>query len=346
MGNSVLYNTAGSIALAVNFEVQGAYSDKYLTKEGDTTIRINSEFFVRVDDTVFSFEDDVDLTEEDLDAGVSFDASETYCIYACHPLDGTITPQCKISKNVTYPDGGWDAANSRKIGGFDTDGSGHVSESTLWDLRTVALDGMASDDHDATHVKDGSDEIDGDHLDIDYTPANYTPSTTPSEASDVDHLAAHLAGIDNALADVAFASGYGVRWDSVNDIMVTGVVSGGTFMQMTLENFPVHEKAVRCVMDASNVVQYYSHPDDTTLKESGEAASLDGTDGQVVVEMPQFHCIVGQRDGDYAYYLVGERPFSLTLSDDSVVGSIVHPWFWEGGTLAEVKYRGAFEVVL
>lgn len=54
--------------------------------------------------------------------------------------------------------------------------------------------------HASSHVKDGSDEVNGDHLDIDFTPQHYIPDTLPAEASDVDHLAAHLAGIDNALA--------------------------------------------------------------------------------------------------------------------------------------------------
>ena len=53
--------------------------------------------------------------------------------------------------------------------------------------------------HAATHVRGGSDEIDGDVLDIDYTPSNYTPTTSPPEVTDVDELTAHLAGIDNAL---------------------------------------------------------------------------------------------------------------------------------------------------
>ena len=44
-----------------------------------------------------------------------------------------------------------------------------------------------------------AEQMMGDHLDIDFTPANYTPDTTPSEAANVDDLAAHLAGIDNAL---------------------------------------------------------------------------------------------------------------------------------------------------
>ncbi|MBW1666708.1 MAG: hypothetical protein JRJ66_01415 [Deltaproteobacteria bacterium] len=136
MGNSILYNTAGSIALAVNYEIQGPYNDKFLTKEADTTVRINADFYVRVGDTVFCIEDDTDLTESDLDVGSSFDASSTYYVYACQPLDGSDTPVFKISKNSTYPSG-WNANNSRKIGGFDTDASGNVDDTTLWDLRTV-----------------------------------------------------------------------------------------------------------------------------------------------------------------------------------------------------------------
>jgi hypothetical protein len=58
---------------------------------------------------------------------------------------------------------------------------------------------LALETHSATHIQGGSDEIDGDQLDIDFTPSNYTPSTTPPEASNADHLTAHLAGIDLAL---------------------------------------------------------------------------------------------------------------------------------------------------
>lgn len=63
-----------------------------------------------------------------------------------------------------------------------------------------AINGKASTNHDATHVRGGSDEIDGDTLDIDYTPSNYTPTTSPAEVTNVDELTAHLAGIDSALS--------------------------------------------------------------------------------------------------------------------------------------------------
>ena len=57
--------------------------------------------------------------------------------------------------------------------------------------------------HASTHITGAGDEIDGDQLDIDFTPANYTPTTSPPEASSLDHLTAHLKGIDNALIVVS-----------------------------------------------------------------------------------------------------------------------------------------------
>ena len=139
MGNSILFNTAGSIALAVNFVIQGPYNDKYFTKQAAKTLRLNKEFFVRVDDAVFCIDDvDIDLTESDLDTGSNFGATSTYYVYACHPLDGTTAPVFKISLNATYP-AGWNANNSRKNGGFDTDGAAEISEASIWDLRTTEI---------------------------------------------------------------------------------------------------------------------------------------------------------------------------------------------------------------
>jgi len=53
--------------------------------------------------------------------------------------------------------------------------------------------------HAASHIQSGSDEIDGDKIDIDWNPTNYTPATV-TEADNVDHLTAHLKGIDDKLA--------------------------------------------------------------------------------------------------------------------------------------------------
>jgi len=157
MGNTINFNTGGSIALAINYEIQGPYSDKFLTKQAATTLRVNKEVFIRVDDAVFCVNDaDVDLTAaSDLDTGSSFDASETYYVYACQPLDGTLEPDFKISKNATYPAGGWTADNSRKIGGFETDGAAEISESTVWDLRSTDLDGMVITENENKTIASG-----------------------------------------------------------------------------------------------------------------------------------------------------------------------------------------------
>lgn len=60
--------------------------------------------------------------------------------------------------------------------------------------------------HADRHLTGGADEIDGDKLDIDWNPSNYTPATTPAQADNVDNLAAHLYGIDQALASLVGAS--------------------------------------------------------------------------------------------------------------------------------------------
>lgn len=61
------------------------------------------------------------------------------------------------------------------------------------------VDGVDVSAHRLRHELGGADEIDGDHIGITFTPTHYTPVVTPPEASDLDHLAAHLAGIDNEL---------------------------------------------------------------------------------------------------------------------------------------------------
>ena len=42
----------------------------------------------------------------------------------------------------------------------------------------------------------------------------------------------------------------------------------------------------RCILSDAGVVQYYLDPADSALKENGDAANLDGSDGQVMVEIP------------------------------------------------------------
>jgi len=82
----------------------------------------------------------------------------------------------------------------------DDDSHAHTSATVALDhgdLGAVGTDDHHDKDHAATHIKDGTDEVDGDQIDIDFNPTNYTPSAAPGEVTHVDHLSAHLKGIDN-----------------------------------------------------------------------------------------------------------------------------------------------------
>lgn len=74
-------------------------------------------------------------------------------------------------------------------------------------------------------------EFDGDAMDIDFTPDNYAPDTSPDEASDVDDLAAHLEGIDDALAVAVREHGCTLSNDTDADHDI--LVAAGTFVDST-----------------------------------------------------------------------------------------------------------------
>jgi hypothetical protein len=71
---------------------------------------------------------------------------------------------------------------------------------SLFELRLTAggIDDINA--HQADHLSGGATEIDGDKVDIDWNPTYYTPGTSPGEVTSVDHLSAHLHGIDQRIA--------------------------------------------------------------------------------------------------------------------------------------------------
>jgi hypothetical protein len=54
-------------------------------------------------------------------------------------------------------------------------------------------------------------------------------------------------------------------------------------------SLPIQSLMKGCVINDSGVVQYYLKSDDWTKKADGSASNLDGTDGQVMVEIPKFY---------------------------------------------------------
>jgi len=84
---------------------------------------------------------------------------------------------------------------------------GVTGVSTLGVVNATSVNGVDPSSLAARFITAGADEIDGDQLDIDFTPVYYTPATTPAEASSLDHLSAHLYGIDDALNTIAGGGG-------------------------------------------------------------------------------------------------------------------------------------------
>lgn len=113
----------------------------------------------------------------------------------------------------------------------------------------------------------------------------------------------------------------------------------------------IQSRMRRCVMpdtisdplSPQNSVAYYLHSQNSNLKADGAPANLDGSDGQVMVEIPRFwqKNVWNPANPDYMEWWISERPIS---------GYTVHPAFQKivGGVLVEVPFRyiGAYEGVL
>ena len=70
---------------------------------------------------------------------------------------------------------------------------------------------------------------------------------------------------------------------------------------------PIHNKMRRCLLNVDGTVNYYTHPDNTALKEDGSPAILDGRDGDVMVDIP-FHYRKIEPKGEGFLVKVSEYP--------------------------------------
>ena len=91
-----------------------------------------------------------------------------------------------------------------------------------------------------------------------------------------------LVGIGNNNPTFSYDCYYGVEFDTT-----VASYSGTRIGRADLHaNVPIQSKMRRCVLKDDGTVAYYLHANDSTKKDTGAAAVLDGTDGQVMVEIP------------------------------------------------------------
>lgn len=101
-------------------------------------------------------------------------------------------------------------------------------------------------------------------------------------------------------------------------------------------NLPVQSKLRGCVFNDNGTVNYYLSDYDWNYKASGAASKLDGTDGQVMVEIPAFYIKYEKYGNWHAWYI---SLYPLT-------GYTLHPAFTKDGVNVAYRYIGAYEGVL
>lgn len=89
----------------------------------------------------------------------------------------------------------------------------------------------------------------------------------------------------NSEGEIYLNKVYGIEWDTtVSDPTCTRI--GDMSLHKSL---PIQSKMKACLLNDDGSVNYYLNPNDWSKKITGEASNLDGTDGQVMIEIPEHY---------------------------------------------------------
>ena len=112
-----------------------------------------------------------------------------------------------------------------------------------------------------------------------------------------------LVGIGNTNPTFSYDCFYGVEFDTT-----VASYSGTRVGRADLHtNVPIQSKMRRCVLKDDGTVAYYLHANDSTKRDTGAAAALDGSAGQVMVEIPA-HYRRFETEGTKIRCLLSEYP--------------------------------------
>ena len=198
---------------------------------------------------------------------------------------GALSLTLGLSTGADIDVGGNSITNVNLVDGVDVSGhaarheNGGADEISVTGLSGLLADPQTPTTHATTHTSGGADEIDGDQLDIDWNPTNYTPTTSPTEVTSLDHLTAHLAGIDTILGTVVTDHG-GLTGLSDDDHMQYLLVDGTRAMSDSL-NMGGNNIVSVGLVDGVNVSTHASR------HENGGADEIDVTGLSGVLAQPQ-----------------------------------------------------------
>ena len=125
---------------------------------------------------------------------------------------------------------------------------------------------------------------------------------------------------------------YGVNWNPTTDTYErTGIASSAPLST----SYPgiIQTQMRRCVLNTDGTVKYFLDPNNSTKKEDGTTAIIDGTDGNVMVQIPKFWYKYEFADGKHKWL----------ISDGEQPGFEVHPAFDRGGTIRDFRYYPAYQ---
>lgn len=117
-----------------------------------------------------------------------------------------------------------------------------------------------------------------------------------------------LIGIGNTSPKNPYSQWYGVKIakgsvasESNRCTRING--NGASDLHTSL---PLQNAMKRCLLKDDGTVNYYLNYADSTKKSSGAAAVLDGTDGQIMVELPDTY-VKFEEDANYMYVMMSEH---------------------------------------
>ena len=166
------------------------------------------------------------------------------------------------------------------------------------------------------------------------TARNLAQSSAISAAFDKSGAANYAAAAAASAADAQISAEglgligmYGVSFDEARRAVRP---LGSVAAHLTL---PIQSRMRRCLLGDDGQVLAYLHENNSAYKASGASANLDGTAGQVMVEIPKFW---------FRYERIGNE-HCWWISERARPNFLVHPDFIKDGVEVPFRYVGAFE---
>ena len=104
---------------------------------------------------------------------------------------------------------------------------------------------------------------------------------------------------------------YGVEWN-INDTATTVTRVGDPALHNATTGLPIQNKIKRCLLLDNGNVNYYLNPTNSLQKEDTSPSVLDGTDGQVMVEIPEYYILFQSKD-ELRRVMISEQPFKNAI---------------------------------